>query len=361
MNQAEIDALIRHQTYIDRFGSGLANRTLKLFDDNELLALVTSKRSFKKKIQDLIAKDKKKANDFILAEVRQMARLELAFTQQLALDFKDVKLSKTAMNEIVDAALEKVLIVTNNTPQDLYDSAFNRKEQIATSLDSMNNLGLKESALINSEMLAMFSQFANGMQVANKTFSFAVANDIRETAYAKSRVVDRVVLSAILDGRTTNYCMDIDGNIYPKGEGPRPTFHPRCRTIGIPLIVGQTEAEVKELLSYRPQVGPGSNYEKGDDSSLRSTKNQISKGKTNVKIAGKSVKSSSSYANFLSSQTNTSEGIQFIQDRLGIRKGNRFIKLVEQGNSPDRILTEILYDTEAKDLDLNGLKKRIKQ
>lgn len=361
MNQNQIDALIRHQTYIDRFGSGLANRILSLFDNDELLNLVLSKRGYKKRIKDLLAKDKKKADAFVNSELRKMAKLELSFVQQLANDFKDAKLTKKEMEGLIEDALVKPLIVTNNVPVNLYESAFNRKEQIATSLDSMNTLGLKDVSLINFEMLAMFAQFASSMQVANRTMSFAVSNEMREAAYAKSRAVDRVVMSAILDGRTTPYCMDIDGEIYPKGVGPRPPFHPRCRTIGIPVIVGQTEKEVEELLSYRPQVKPGGEYKKGDSESLRSTKTQLSSGRTSVKTAGKPSKSSSNYANFLASQRNTPEGIQFIQDRLGNKKGKRFIKLVEQGRKPDKILTEILYDTKAKDLDIDGLKKRIKQ
>jgi len=361
MDQIEIDSLVRHQTYIDRFGAGLANRVLALFDNDELLNLVISKRGYKKKIKDLLAKDKKKADSFVSSELRKMAKLELSFVNQLANDFKDVKLTKKEIESLIEEALLKPLVVTNNTPTDLYESAFARKEQISVSLDSMNTLDLKEVSLINSEMLAMFTQFANAMTVSNKTMSFAVANDIREAAYAKSRAVDRTVISAVLDGRTTPYCMNIDGEIFPKGIGPRPTFHPRCRTIGIPVMVGQTEKEIEEMLSFRPQVKPGVEYEKGDSTSLRSNKVQLSSGKSSVKTSGTSAKSSTNYANFLASQKNTPEGIQFIQDRLGIKKGNRFIKLVEQGNNPDRILTEMLYDTEAKDLDLDGLKKRIKQ
>lgn len=359
MEQKKVDAVIRHHTYLDRFGGGLANRVLSLFDNEELLILVMSKRKFKKKIEKLLELDKKKANELIHSELRQVAKFELEFTKRLSKDFKDLGYTKKEIDEIIEIALGKPLIITNNTSQDLYDSAFRRKEEIAITLNQMGELGIKSAATINAEMIAMFSQFANSMEVANRTFTASVANEMREKAYADSRVVEWVVMSAVLDGRTTPYCMNIDGDKFPNGEGPRPPFHPRCRTIGIPIIEDTTDEEIEELLSFRPQIKPGEEYKKGDSESLRAHKAQVEKDKTKVLPAGKERKSGSNYANFLATQRNTKVGKQFIEDRLGIKKGRRFIKLIGQGVSPDKALTEILYETKAKDLDIKGLKKRV--
>lgn len=41
---------------------------------------------------------------------------------------------------------------------------------------------------------------------------------------------DKVVWVSVLDGRTTEYCKEHDGNIYPVGEGPRPPAHWNCRS-----------------------------------------------------------------------------------------------------------------------------------
>lgn len=357
--QEIVDAILRHHVYIDRFGSGLANRVLSLFDNDELIALVMSRRKVKKAIERLLESDRKRANKSFITELRQFARLELAFTKQLGLDLKYSGYSKEAIEKIVGDALEKPLIVTNNTAQSLYDTAFEKKQEIAVSLNQMGALGLKEASLMQTELIAALTQFATAMQVSNRTFSHAVANEMREAVFRNSNVVEWVVMSATLDGRTTPYCMNIDGEKFKNGEGPRPPFHPRCRTVGVPIVEGQTDKDIKELLSYRPQLKPGKNYEKGEHKKLRSHKTQIKDGKVSVKTNLTKSKSSSNYADFLSSQINTKQGREFIKDVLGQRKGARFIRLIKQGKNPDKLLNNLLYEMKAKDLDLDGLKKRI--
>lgn len=49
----------------------------------------------------------------------------------------------------------------------------------------------------------------------------------------------RDVFTAVLDNRTTPICRSLDGNVYPRGEGPIPPLHHRCRSIRVPLLPGQ--------------------------------------------------------------------------------------------------------------------------
>lgn len=362
MNQSEYEALIRHQTYIERFGAGLANRVLELFDKKKLKDFVFEKRKkVRKKIEDLIAKEKKKAQKFIDSELYSMAKLELSFMEQLAKDFKDIGLTKSEINELISTVMEKPLVVNNVEVGSLFDSTFKRKEEISKTLNSMLVGDLVTDAEALASFNAMLKQFANGMKAANTTYAFSVANQIREDFYSKTKAVDRVVISAVLDGRTTPYCMAIDGTIFNKGEGVRPPFHTRCRTIAIPLLVGETEEEVKEMLSLRATINPGKEYEKGDNTKLRSTKAQVEKGLVKIGTGGNSKQSATSYAEFLHSQTKSEQGRQFIIDKLGKKKGERFIKLVNQGEDSKELLNELIFDTKAKDLDINGLKKRVKQ
>lgn len=359
--QELVDSIIRHQTYIDRFGAGLANRVMAVFDNKALMAFVVSKKNLKTRIEKLIATERKESESLIMAELTELAGYEASFMQQLALDLKDLGLKKKQIQELLQVALDKPLVVNNTTVQGLYDGAFRRKAEIATILNQSGAYGLKTTAEIYSQMLAAINQFSTGYVAATRTLSFAVSSEVREHAYSQSRVVKRVIMSATLDGRTTFFCMDIDGTIFPVGKGPRPPFHTRCRTIGIPLLDGQTDKEAAELLSYRPSIGPGENYEKGDDTSLRSHKSQIKGALVKVKIAGEKAKASSNYPNFLASQVGTAQGRQFILDRLGVRKGNRFINQIQQGKNASKLLHQLLYETNASDLDLKGFKKRLKQ
>lgn len=58
-----------------------------------------------------------------------------------------------------------------------------------------------------------------------------VASQARnETAKANSDFVTGIQLIATLDSKTTPYCRSIDHQVYPVDSGPRPPFHPNCRT-----------------------------------------------------------------------------------------------------------------------------------
>jgi hypothetical protein len=43
---------------------------------------------------------------------------------------------------------------------------------------------------------------------------------------------------AILDGKTTQICIDRDGNVYVYGEGPLPPAHWNCRSKAVPVVSG---------------------------------------------------------------------------------------------------------------------------
>jgi SPP1 gp7 family putative phage head morphogenesis protein len=58
-----------------------------------------------------------------------------------------------------------------------------------------------------------------------------VASQARnEVAKANDDFVTGVQMIATLDSKTTPYCRTIDHQIYPVDSGPRPPFHPNCRT-----------------------------------------------------------------------------------------------------------------------------------
>lgn len=51
-----------------------------------------------------------------------------------------------------------------------------------------------------------------------------------EAAKANTDVVTRIRLVATLDSKTSTTCRTLDGKTYPVDSGPRPPFHPNCRT-----------------------------------------------------------------------------------------------------------------------------------
>lgn len=57
-----------------------------------------------------------------------------------------------------------------------------------------------------------------------------------ETWNVNSDIVKNVRIVATLDGVTSAICRSLDGREYPRGEGPRPPFHPNCRTTTVAVL-----------------------------------------------------------------------------------------------------------------------------
>lgn len=73
-------------------------------------------------------------------------------------------------------------------------------------------------------------------RTAVNSFSNAARAEVSE---ANADIISEEVYLATLDARTTAICRALDGNKYPRGEGPHPPSHFQCRSVRIPLIDGR--------------------------------------------------------------------------------------------------------------------------
>lgn len=100
------------------------------------------------------------------------------------------------------------------------------------------------------EVSGMMTRSANA--VVRTTIS-DVANATRERVFEENDdVIAKVMLVATLDLRTTEICMDYDGQVFPIDEGPRPPFHWNCRTTVVPVTKSW-----KELGLSKKEADPG--------------------------------------------------------------------------------------------------------
>lgn len=88
-----------------------------------------------------------------------------------------------------------------------------------------------------------------GVAATVRTSTNYVVNQAREeTMRQNSDVVGKVKLVATLDDRTTLVCAARDGEVYPINEGPRPPFHPNCRTMVVPITKSAKELGLEGVL-----------------------------------------------------------------------------------------------------------------
>jgi len=64
-----------------------------------------------------------------------------------------------------------------------------------------------------------------------------VSSHARDEAYkANDDIVQGVQYVAMLDARTTDICMSLDGQVFKVNEGPRPPMHHQCRSTTVPIL-----------------------------------------------------------------------------------------------------------------------------
>lgn len=67
-----------------------------------------------------------------------------------------------------------------------------------------------------------------------------VASIARQETWDKNpKIVKGVRWVSTLDGRTTQICRSLDGNVFPRDSGPRPPIHIRCRSTTIAELDGK--------------------------------------------------------------------------------------------------------------------------
>ena len=97
-----------------------------------------------------------------------------------------------------------------------------------------------------------------GSQALAQTAMSAITNAARSALYARNPSIRREVYVATLDSRTTPICQSLDGDVFPKNEGPFPPLHINCRSLRAPVVDGRklgrrpaTAANERELRGLR--------------------------------------------------------------------------------------------------------------
>jgi len=68
------------------------------------------------------------------------------------------------------------------------------------------------------------------------TLQHAATQAREQTWNDNSDIVKQVRMVATLDGKTSPICRAIDGRVFPLDSGPRPPFHPNCRTTVVGVL-----------------------------------------------------------------------------------------------------------------------------
>lgn len=182
----------------------------------------------------------------VLPELRALARDEAQFGVRM---FGDV--IPVSVETVVPAAATLQAAVMSRPFQGrlLREWVADHPPAVRMRLRNIIRQGVAEGQTIDQMVRAVRGTAANGyrdgiMEVnrrgAEAMVRTAVQHTVtsaREATYeANSDIIKGVRMVATLDGRTTLFCMQIDGKVFPQGKGPRPPFHVGCRTSSVPVL-----------------------------------------------------------------------------------------------------------------------------
>ncbi len=353
-NEEFLDALVRHQTYLLRFSSGVRNRMQSVLDATE------------QDIADKIAA--RLAGRSGLAIPVEWRRLQALVAQIEALRAGAWdEANKLLQNELVALALQEPVAVDNMVKVSL-------PVEVATVLPT--NRFLKSIALARPFEGKILSEWAKGMakddvrRIGNaiqlgmtagedmrtisrrvvgtgalrgadgiteltrrqvdavvRTAVMHVSNHSRDAYFAENAdIIEAEYFVATLDSRTTPVCRANDGKVFPLGKGPRPPLHWRCRSLRVAHLSGTllgdrpakpfVQRELVEEYARRNRLG---NIRSRDDLP-RGTKGDFdSWSRARIREMIGPVPASTTYSQWLARQSRT-----FQDDTLGVTRAKLF-------------------------------------
>jgi SPP1 gp7 family putative phage head morphogenesis protein len=79
-----------------------------------------------------------------------------------------------------------------------------------------------------------------------RTAVSSVVHNAREEVYKQNpNIIKNYQWVATLDTRTTLICINLDGQVFPVGKGPKPPAHFNCRSTTVPIVVGWGELGIE--------------------------------------------------------------------------------------------------------------------
>lgn len=350
-NSELFDALVRHQTYLMRYGGSLRNRVRALLDKTEA-GVAEAIRSSRAGMDTPVEIRRLQALLATIAATRREAWGEAGklLEKQLA----ELAYQEPVTMQSVFATTAPVVVTTVlPAPRLLRAIALSRpfegrilKQWVQTmAADDIRRLhAAVQIGMVAGESMTAIVARAIGTEGLKGTDGVTEASRRQVTALVRTAVAHvannaraefiaenaDIVLEeayvATLDARTTPICKSLDGKRFPVGKGPRPPMHFQCRSLRVPAfdpeILAQRPAKasttqqlMREFTAER-KLGPI----KSRDDLPRGYKTAFDTfARKRIRELTGRVPAATSYQQWLTSQTR-----QFQEDTLGVTKAKLF-------------------------------------
>ena len=257
-NQAILDATIRHAVFLERLKAGEVKKFAPFLKeiDRSLRGRLTK--------SDLTGFSRKRLEKLLDEVDSLLLGIFNRFTDQLTLDLIDLanyeaQFEATSLSRAVpvgisfEAAVPSVSAVRSavlSNPLSIRDGGKLLKPFIKdwttaergrvtgairqgffegqTNFQILQNIRGTKAAGFKDGTLAVTDR--NASTVVRTSIQHVASQARMETAKANTDIVTEIQLVATLDSKTSQICRTLDKRRFPVDSGPRPPFHPNCRT-----------------------------------------------------------------------------------------------------------------------------------
>lgn len=270
-----IDALTRHQVYLQRYASGEVARMLPFID--QMLKDVRSRLSMvslsdfqmgrlavlEQDLSIIISQSVDKLSGQLSLDLTDLAEYEAGFTQRFLDKMINLDSAGVTLDQINAALTETPMtLLSGKTPVRLtLDQAmqvFTRST--TTSINHVIQSGIAQGQTTNDIVNEVTRIIKHRSKAQAEALIRTAANHAgtvaRDAVYqANSDIIESEEFVATLDVHTTDTCAGNDGKFFPLGEGPKPPLHYQCRSVRIPKI--HDEFVIGDLKGERASIGAG--------------------------------------------------------------------------------------------------------
>lgn len=272
-NELLLDALTRHQIFIQRYAKGREQQaidTINRIKETVQGRLTENLDTMSKARLDRLLIDLKQLSnglyndlaDDIMKELIDFTDYEVGFTQRM-LNSNIVGETVLPNPELIQSAIYTNVMKLEPTKNYsissiLSEFSLKKANQITQTITDGVIIGDTTPDIVNS-LTNLFRLQSNQAATLARTITNHVATQAREAVYRQNRdIMEGYEWVATLDSRTSLICASRDGTIYPFGndpiKNPKPPAHFSCRSTIVPVVKSQFSLFRKERTT-RPATG----------------------------------------------------------------------------------------------------------
>lgn len=272
-NELLLDALTRHQIFIQRYAKGREQQaidTINRIKETVQGRLTENLDTMSKARLDRLLIDLKQLSnglyndlaDDIMKELIDFTDYEVGFTQRM-LNSNIVGETVLPNPELIQSAIYTNVMKLEPTKNYsissiLSEFSLKKANQITQTITDGVIIGDTTPDIVNS-LTNLFRLQSNQAATLARTITNHVATQAREAVYRQNRdIMEGYEWVATLDSRTSLICASRDGTVYPFGndpiKNPKPPAHFSCRSTIVPVVKSQFSLFRKERTT-RPATG----------------------------------------------------------------------------------------------------------